>query len=88
MTDGEHHLLDLVLATLVDGQADDGVRLAASRPAGTVRGDFCVSMQENIIHTSDSPENAVVELNRFFKPEELFEYKKCSFDYLYANDEC
>ena len=55
---------------------------------GTVRGDFCVSMQENIIHTSDSPENAVVELNRFFKPEELFEYKKCSFDYLYANDEC
>lgn len=54
---------------------------------GTVRGDFSMSMQENIIHTSDSEENAAIELNRFFRPEEIFEYRKCCFDYLYANDE-
>ena len=30
---------------------------------------------------------AAVELNRFFKPEEIFDYKQATFDYLYANDE-
>lgn len=46
-----------------------------------------MSFQENIVHTSDSPENAEIELNRFFKPEEIFEYKQATFGYLYANDE-
>jgi nucleoside-diphosphate kinase len=46
-----------------------------------------MSFQENIVHTSDSPETAAVELNRFFKPEEIFDYKQATFDYLYANDE-
>ena len=45
------------------------------------------SMQENIIHTSDSVENAVIELNRFFKPEELFDYSKVGHSFLYATDE-
>ena len=54
---------------------------------GTIRGDFGMSLQENIIHTSDSPENAVIELNRFFKPEEIFDYTPGVFQYLYANDE-
>lgn len=54
---------------------------------GTIRGDFGMSFQENIIHTSDSPENAVIELNRFFKPEEIFDYTPGVFQYLYANDE-
>ena len=54
---------------------------------GTIRGDFGMSFQENIIHTSDSPENAVVELNRFFKPEEIFDYNQAPFQFLYANDE-
>ncbi|GAE82155.1 nucleoside diphosphate kinase [Bacteroides reticulotermitis JCM 10512] len=59
-------------------------RLAAP---GTIRGDYSMSVQENIIHTSDSPENAAVELTRFFKPEEMFAYKQVAFDYLYATDE-
>ena len=54
---------------------------------GTIRGSYCVSFQENIVHASDSPETANVELARFFKPEEIFERKQCTFDYLYANDE-
>ena len=33
--------------------------------AGTIRGDYSVSGQENIVHTSDSVENAKIELNRF-----------------------
>ncbi|MBQ0103787.1 MAG: nucleoside-diphosphate kinase [Prevotellaceae bacterium] len=54
---------------------------------GTIRGDFGMSFQENIIHTSDSPENAVVEIYRFFKPEEIFDYKLANMQFLYANDE-
>ena len=56
-------------------------------PAGTIRGDFSMSFQENLVHASDSPETAEAELKRFFKPEEIFDYKLSTFDYLYANDE-
>lgn len=54
---------------------------------GTIRGDYSMSFQENIIHTSDSPENAEVELARFFKPEEIFDYRIVTHDVLYASDE-
>lgn len=59
-------------------------RLAAP---GTIRGDMSMSFQENIVHASDSPETAAVEIARFFRPEEIFDYRQCTFDYLYANDE-
>jgi nucleoside-diphosphate kinase len=54
---------------------------------GTIRGDYSVSIQENIIHTSDSVENAQIEIKRFFKEDEIFEFDQLSSDLLYANDE-
>lgn len=33
---------------------------------GTIRGDFASSTTENLIHGSDSPENAEIEIKRFF----------------------
>lgn len=54
---------------------------------GTIRGDYCVSNQENIVHTSDSPENAIIEVNRFFKPEELFEYMLNALPFLHYAEE-
>ena len=42
---------------------------------GTVRGDFGVDVMVNIVHASDSNENAAVELQRFFAPGELFDYE-------------
>ena len=54
---------------------------------GTIRGSYCMSFQENIVHASDSPETAAVELARFFRPEEIFDWDQCTFPYLYANDE-
>ena len=39
---------------------------------GTVRGDFGMSIRDNVIHSSDSTENAKIELVRFFKPDEIF----------------
>ena len=56
-------------------------------PAGTIRGNYCVSFQENIVHASDSPETAAIELARFFKPEEMFEWRPDIFNWLYACDE-
>lgn len=55
--------------------------------SGTIRGDYSMSIQENIVHTSDSEENSSIELARFFKEEELFEYTPLLLSHLYANDE-
>ncbi len=54
---------------------------------GTIRGDFSVSVQENIIHTSDSVENAVIELKRFFSEKEIFDFDRVNHGFFYANDE-
>lgn len=56
-------------------------------PAGTLRGDFCMSHQENVVHASDSLESAAVELGRFFTPEDYFEYDTPLMPFLYAADE-
>ena len=39
---------------------------------GTIRGDFGTEMMKNVVHASDSDENAKIELARFFKTEEIF----------------
>ncbi len=54
---------------------------------GTIRGRYCMSFQENIVHTSDSKETAAVELKRFFRDDEIFEWKQSVFPSLYASDE-
>lgn len=54
---------------------------------GTIRGDFGMSGKENIVHASDSPENAVIEIARFFKPEEIFDYDVITLPSIYAPDE-
>lgn len=41
---------------------------------GTIRGDLGVSTQNNVCHASDSPETAVIELQRFFSEGEIFSY--------------
>lgn len=55
--------------------------------AGTLRGDFCVSVLENIVHTSDSHDAASVEIKRFFREDEIFDYSLATFGYLYTSDE-
>ncbi len=41
-------------------------------PKGTLRGDFGTEMMKNVVHASDSVDNAKAELARFFKSEELY----------------
>ncbi len=38
---------------------------------GTIRNEFAESIQRNIVHGSDSPENAIREINFFFSESEL-----------------
>ena len=64
-----------------------GVTNGREAAAGTIRGDFSVSSQENIVHASDSPESAKTELKRFFKDNEIFEYKVSTLTNLYSDDE-
>ena len=39
---------------------------------GTIRGDFGTEMMKNVVHASDSDANAKTEIERFFKPDEIF----------------
>lgn len=64
-----------------------GETKARTADAGTIRGDFAMSIQANIVHASDSVENANAEVKRFFKDEELYEYKKMDMEWVYSEDE-
>jgi nucleoside-diphosphate kinase len=39
---------------------------------GTIRGDFGTDTMVNVVHASDSEENGLIEIKRFFKAEEIF----------------
>jgi nucleoside-diphosphate kinase len=49
--------------------------IGATKPVdalpGTIRGDYTADVLSNLIHGSDSPENAAAEIALWFKPEEL-----------------
>lgn len=45
----------------------------AEAETGTIRKDFAESKQNNIVHGSDSPENAKLEISFFFSEKELVE---------------
>ena len=64
-----------------------GVTNGRNALPGTLRGDFCMSSQTNIVHASDSVENAKIELERFFKAEEIFDYLPSNIKYYYGDNE-
>lgn len=51
-----------------------GVTNGREAAPGTIRGDFAMSNQENIIHASACAEDADAELKRFFAPGEIFDH--------------
>ena len=48
-----------------------GVTDSALAAPGTIRGDFSLSKEENVVHGSDGPESAVREIALFFDEAEL-----------------
>lgn len=51
----------------------DGVKA----PPGTIRGDYAINVQNNLVHGSDSAENATLEIALWFQPTELVNYSVC-----------
>ena len=48
----------------------------AESASGTIRGDFAINIEHNLIHGSDSPENATKEISLFFSSGELLDYSR------------
>jgi len=54
---------------------------------GTIRGDYSVSNQTNLVHASENNEKAKEEIASFFSDQELYDYRKMNFDWIYARNE-
>lgn len=54
---------------------------------GSIRGDFAMSIQSNVLHASDGLEAAQAEIKRFFKDEELFDWDKTNLQHIYGDGE-
>ncbi|MBQ8968558.1 MAG: nucleoside-diphosphate kinase [Bacteroidaceae bacterium] len=83
-----------VLAMCLEGvevvrvvRAMAGVTNGRNAAIGTIRGDYSMSNQQNIVHASDGVHVAKEEINRFFRPEEIFDFGDLNFSSLYAVDE-
>ncbi|MDO8428436.1 MAG: nucleoside-diphosphate kinase [Candidatus Diapherotrites archaeon] len=55
--------------------------------SGTLRGDYSISNQNNLVHASESLEAAEKEIARFFKKEEVMNYTKTLTEWFYASKE-
>lgn len=64
-----------------------GITKAREAEAGSIRGDFAMSVSCNVLHASDSLENAAAEVKRFFAPDQIFDYDKGEFVHVYGEDE-
>jgi nucleoside-diphosphate kinase len=47
-----------------------------SAPPGSIRGTHALTIGQNLIHGSDSPETAEYEVNLFFTPVEILDYRR------------
>ena len=64
-----------------------GITKSRAAEAGSIRGDLAMSISCNVVHASDSIESAQMEVPRFFKPDEIFDYSSSVTSYIYAEDE-
>lgn len=64
-----------------------GITKAREAEAGSIRGDFAMSVACNVVHASDSVETAQKEVPRFFKDDEILSYLKGEYEHVYMSDE-
>jgi len=79
----EHVTSGPILAMVVSGP--DAIKVVRSlvgktnpfeASPGTIRGDFGLDLTKNVVHASDSQQNAEKEISFFFQPREILEYEK------------
>lgn len=83
-----------VVALVLEGPGAIGVVRAMLGPTngrdaapGTIRGDFGLSRQMNMVHGSDGPEAAAREIPIYFQPEELISHSTSLDPWTCAGDE-
>ena len=64
-----------------------GVTLGRKAAPGTIRGDFAMSQQYNLIHASESKEAAEKEAGLIFQNDEVFPWEKLDLTQIYAESE-
>ena len=64
-----------------------GITKARDAEPGTIRGDFAMSQQYNLIHASESNEAARKEEALIFGDGEVFEWMKHDYESVYAQEE-
>ncbi len=64
-----------------------GKTACAEAEPGTIRGDFGLSGQFNLVHGSDSPAAADNEINLFFSSEEILEHRHSDARWLITPDD-
>jgi len=64
-----------------------GITLAREAEPGTIRGDFAMSQQYNLIHASESVEIANKEEKLMFAPSEIFTWQKLDHSHVYTREE-
>jgi nucleoside-diphosphate kinase len=79
----EHITSGPVLAMVIEGPNAVSIlrnMIGKTNPAeaqsGTIRGDYALNLPKNIIHASDSLENAKKEIKILFNPKEILQYQK------------
>lgn len=64
-----------------------GITKARDAESGTIRGDFAMSQQYNLIHASENAEIAQREVGLMFSASEIFEWNKSDLKHIYLEDE-
>lgn len=64
-----------------------GVTKGRDAIPGTIRGDFAMSQQYNLVHASESKEAAEKEQSLIFTQEEIFFWQKQDLQNIYAEEE-
>ncbi|MFA5478450.1 MAG: nucleoside-diphosphate kinase [Candidatus Muiribacteriota bacterium] len=63
-----------------------GATVSVDRVPGTIRGDYSINNLFNLIHSSDSAENAEREINIFFTQNEIIDYETASDRYWFFEE--
>lgn len=64
-----------------------GITKARDAEPGTIRGDFAMSQQYNLVHASEDAEIAKREIKIMFEEEEIFEWNKSEEIHVYLEEE-
>lgn len=64
-----------------------GITQGRQAEPGTIRGDFAMSTQMNLIHASESPDAAQTELDILFADTDIFTWERTDSPHLYGAEE-